>query len=55
MDKFIRIIYFKWYNQHEQLIRILKYLNIAFTTLFSIECLLKIIAFGIKVSATSSI
>ena len=39
----------KWYKQHEELIRILKYLNIAFTTLFTIECLLKIIAFGIKV------
>lgn len=47
---FIASFYFQWYNQHEQLIRIMKYLNIAFTTLFTIECILKILAFGIKVS-----
>lgn len=31
----------------------LKYLNIAFTMVFSLECVLKIIAFGFLVSACS--
>ncbi len=38
----------KWYNQHESLTRILKYLNIAFTSLFTIESILKILAFGVR-------
>jgi hypothetical protein len=44
------ILMMKWYNQSENLKTILKYLNIAFTSLFTVECVLKIIAFGFKVN-----
>ena len=42
--------FFKWHDQAEDIRLILKYLNIVFTTMFTAECVLKIIAFGIKVS-----
>jgi formate hydrogenlyase subunit 4 len=36
----------KWYRQDSDLKNILKYFNITFTILFSIECVLKLIAYG---------
>jgi hypothetical protein len=42
------ILMMKWYNQPENIKNFLKYLNIAFTSLFTFECLLKILAFGFK-------
>lgn len=43
------ILMMKWHNQAENIKLILKYLNIVFTSMFTAECILKIIAFGIKV------
>jgi hypothetical protein len=40
------ILMMKWYNQPEDIRIILKHLNIAFTSLFAIECILKMIASG---------
>lgn len=42
------ILMMKWYNQSEDIRIILKLLNIAFTSLFAIECILKMIASGPK-------
>lgn len=39
----------KWYDQSQDLIKLLKYSNIVFTTLFSIECILKMISLGLSV------
>lgn len=38
----------KWHNQSQFIKQILKHLNIIFTSLFTIECVLKLMAFGVK-------
>lgn len=42
------ILMMKWHNQSDNIKTILKYLNIIFTSLFTFESFLKIIAFGFK-------
>jgi voltage-dependent calcium channel N type alpha-1B len=41
------ILMLKWYDQPQDVKMILKYLNIAFTTLFTVESVLKILASGL--------
>ena len=43
------ILMMKWNNQSESIKSMLKYLNIVFTSLFTIESVLKLLAFGFKV------
>ena len=42
------ILMLKWYNQPDDIKTVLKILNIAFTSLFTIECILKITASGTR-------
>lgn len=44
------LLMMKTYNESETYKYTLRYLNHTFTTLFALECLLKIVAFGLKVS-----
>jgi voltage-dependent calcium channel N type alpha-1B len=44
------ILMLKWYDQSPVITKTLKYSNIVFTTLFSIECVLKMIALSVRVS-----
>ena len=48
------ILMMKWHNQSEQFKTVLKLLNIVFTSFFTFECVLKILAFGFKVTQDSS-
>ena len=47
------ILMMKWHNQSENIKVVLKLLNIVFTSFFTFECVLKIIAFGFKVKSTT--
>lgn len=44
------ILMMKWHNQSQEIKGILKIVNVVFTTLFTLECGMKIIAYGPKVS-----
>jgi hypothetical protein len=43
----------KYHQQSKNYEKSLKYLNMGFTGMFSVETILKIIGFGVKVGATS--
>ena len=51
--KFIRklliLSQFKWHNQSEKVKNVLKLLNIAFTSMFTLESILKLAGYGLKV------
>ncbi len=41
---------FQFHNQEENYERYLGYANMVFTGMFTVECILKIISFGVRVS-----
>ena len=51
MDGCLLILNFnsQWYNQSDEVKDVLKIVNVFFTTLFTIECGMKVIAYGPKV------
>lgn len=50
--QYARHVVLKWqyYNQNDLYADILKYSNMGFTGMFSVETVLKIVAYGVKVS-----